>query len=268
MNKTCKYCGKLIEFDKPQQFGGHLTNCSLNPTRINRTLNPKTKKVFNLICSKCGEEYQIELTQKMFDKGNYKKNCSYKCANGRVQTDENNKKRSEKLRGVVSPKKGKICKKWCESDKEKLSAKMKSLKIKHWNTGKQWSPEMRKLFSEQKIEYYKNNPNQHPNRKCAGIKESYPEKMLREYFELNSLKNNIDFIQQFKIDKYYVDFYIPKLNLVIEVDGERWHNNIEKEIIRENIILENHKLIRFKANLLIKKQYENNINDIITAIVA
>ena len=46
---------------------------------------------------------------------------------------------------------------------------------------------------------------------------------------------NLDFFQN--IDKYYVDFYFPVLNLGVEIDGERWHNrNDKREISRENII--------------------------------
>lgn len=52
-------------------------------------------------------------------------------------------------------------------------------------------------------------------------KETTPEKMVREYLD----KNNIKYIQEYNIDKYYVDFYIPKKNLIIEVFGDYWHVN-------------------------------------------
>ncbi len=39
---------------------------------------------------------------------------------------------------------------------------------------------------------------------------------------------NIDYIPQYdKIGKYWCDFYLPKYNLVLEVDGDYWHANPE-----------------------------------------
>jgi len=60
--------------------------------------------------------------------------------------------------------------------------------------------------------------------------------MLREYLELHNLKRNIDFIQQHKVNKYFIDFYIPHLNLGIEVDGEQWHTDLKREEEREEIL--------------------------------
>lgn len=249
MKKICKHCGKLIEYETPQQIGGHITACPFNPQKIK---NIKKKKLFILNCKKCGKEYKLELTEKMYTSGNYKKNCSQICANSRIKTEEIKLKHSLGIK-AYNNKMGII-------KKNKIPSNNK--------VNGRWSKEMKEKFSLIKIEYYKNNPNQHPNRKCAGIKESYPEKMLKEYFEQNGLIKEKDFIQQFKIEKYYVDFYIPKLNLVIEVDGERWHADTKKEKLRENIISKKFKLIRFKALQLTQKKYENEIKNIINAIVA
>ena len=79
--------------------------------------------------------------------------------------------------------------------------------------------------SEQKKQLYKEHPEKHPNRRCAGKAKgmSYPEKVARDWLQ----QNNIDFIQQyhFVTDKFnrYVDFYCEKFNLFIEIDGEYWH---------------------------------------------
>jgi very-short-patch-repair endonuclease len=143
---------------------------------------------------------------------------------------------------------------------------LKSKKLNPWNKGKHWSAEMKKKFSEISKSRYLLNPNEHPNRKCAGIKESYPEKMLREYFELKGLIKEKDFNQQYPIKGYFTDFYIPKLNLVIEVDGEYWHRDIEKEEKRENIIKEHYNIRRFNAAPLIKKEYQKEIDEIISSI--
>jgi very-short-patch-repair endonuclease len=114
---------------------------------------------------------------------------------------------------------------------------------------------------------FKKNPELHPNRLCAGIKESYPEKFFREFIEKNGLTKGLDFIQQFKFDIYYVDFFFPKLNLCVEIDGERFHDeNSLKEITRETKIIENYKLKRYKVKTLLKKEYENDILNIINDV--
>lgn len=50
---------------------------------------------------------------------------------------------------------------------------------------------------------------------------------------------NLDYKQQYKIKNYLCDFYIPKYNLVIECDGEHWHNypNYNKRDIQRDIIM-------------------------------
>jgi len=46
------------------------------------------------------------------------------------------------------------------------------------------------------------------------------ELKLREQIE----KNNIKFVHQYELDKFTCDFYLPKYNLLIEADGNYWHN--------------------------------------------
>ncbi len=52
-------------------------------------------------------------------------------------------------------------------------------------------------------------------------KETLPEQLVRNELD----KHNIKYIQEFNIDKYYVDFYIPENNIIIEVYGDYWHAN-------------------------------------------
>ncbi len=122
----------------------------------------------------------------------------------------------------------------------------------------------RKLLSKLKRDFYIKFPEKHPNRLCAGIRESYPEQMLREFLEQSGLVNKHHFIQQFKVNKYFVDFYFPKLNLGIEVDGEYWHDKFSsKEIIRENEIKKLINLIRFNAKDIISKKCEIELINLI-----
>ncbi|MFM2395254.1 MAG: hypothetical protein RLZZ546_3237, partial [Bacteroidota bacterium] len=67
MNKECPHCKEIIEYEKYQQFGAHITNCFLNPKRI-EILDKikeqlKRKKVYKLECLKCSKEYEIEITE-------------------------------------------------------------------------------------------------------------------------------------------------------------------------------------------------------------
>lgn len=67
-------------------------------------------------------------------------------------------------------------------------------------------------------------------RRAVGIKTvqnmktkfTKPELMVKEYLE----NNGIEFIPQHPmLGKYVVDFYLPKINTVIEVLGDYWHGN-------------------------------------------
>lgn len=115
---------------------------------------------------------------------------------------------------------------------------------------------------------FEDNPELHPNRLCAGIKESYPEKMFREYLVELGLVFDRDFVSQYKIGKYFVDFYIPSINLSIEIDGEHWHDKkSRRELTREQFIVRNTSLIRFDAKRLINKEYEREIQDMVAQVV-
>jgi very-short-patch-repair endonuclease len=97
---------------------------------------------------------------------------------------------------------------------------------------KGWTKEVRLKQSERKKLLYKLHPEKHPNRLLANnrVKMSYPEKIVYDWLK----SQNIEFIHQRKIDKYYVDFNIGKL--CIEVDGKRFHEDKEREKQREDVI--------------------------------
>ena len=50
--------------------------------------------------------------------------------------------------------------------------------------------------------------------------ETTPEKIMREFLD----KVGAEYKQEYKIGKYWADFYLPKYNMVIEVDGDYWHS--------------------------------------------
>ena len=51
-----------------------------------------TLKLRELTCVKCGSTYYLELTDKQFNKGLYKKTCSSKCAHSRIHSEETKNK--------------------------------------------------------------------------------------------------------------------------------------------------------------------------------
>jgi len=86
MKKTCKWCLNEMEFKSDKQYGAHLTNCKSNPDKIKRD-KLLLKKSFKMLTCKCGNLYEISITDKMFVSGKYKKFCSRKCANSRIMSD-------------------------------------------------------------------------------------------------------------------------------------------------------------------------------------
>ena len=60
----------------------------------------KYKKIYKLVCNRCGKVYELELTENAFNKGKYKRFCSRKCANTRthsVETKQKNRQCCKKI---------------------------------------------------------------------------------------------------------------------------------------------------------------------------
>lgn len=91
----------------------------------------------------------------------------------------------------------------------------------------EWTDERRAQQSDRKKLLYQEHPEKHPNRKCAGnrAKMTYPEQITYDW--LNDYGFNPIHNYYLKTDSFtrYVDFYVPRFHLFIEVDGERWHND-------------------------------------------
>jgi very-short-patch-repair endonuclease len=54
---------------------------------------------------------------------------------------------------------------------------------------------------------------------------------------LELYKQNVKFNHQVKVDKYKIDFVIPEEKIILEIDGELFHNDVTKDRNRDNIIL-------------------------------
>ena len=107
----CVYCHK--EFEKPHSLAAHVSMCKKNPKYLEnlekRKLSRKNtleklkepRKTYNLICSKCGKEFSLQLKESEYLKGNYRKTCSAKCANSHSLTSESKDKISKGVRNYI-----------------------------------------------------------------------------------------------------------------------------------------------------------------------
>ena len=117
-----------------------------------------------------------------------------------------------------------------------------------------WTPEMRKAKSEWRKQLHLTNPEMHPNRKLANNRNkiSYPEKVAYDWMTANDIR----FEHHKKIGQYFPDFVID--NLIIEIDGEYWHN--EETDQKKDIFFNEsgYDVIRIKA----KDRIEDRLSDI------
>jgi hypothetical protein len=98
MKKICPYCNQELEFEKYQQFGGHITNCKMNPNKI--IINNKAKKtrrnniynLYKLKCIFCNKQYELEITKNNYIKRKYKKCCCKICSSKYSQSFLNSDK--------------------------------------------------------------------------------------------------------------------------------------------------------------------------------
>lgn len=87
----CKYCGEKFVGTRGG-FSNHLRFCKMNPNEYPSKQKQKEtkqqKNIYKLKCKLCGKEYELELTESQYNKGNFTKFCSRSCANTRKYTEE------------------------------------------------------------------------------------------------------------------------------------------------------------------------------------
>ena len=118
-----------------------------------------------------------------------------------------------------------------------------------------WNDERRENQSDRKKKLYLEHPEKHPNRILANnkTKMSYPEKIAYDFLVENSIK----FEHQFQVECYFVDFYLNDFDLIIEIDGEYWHDK-EHDDIRDAVIMKKYKnILRIKA----KERIEDTLRE-------
>lgn len=240
----CKFCGK--DFEKKQSLGGHVIRCKDNP-------NPTGSSGF--------VKYNDDLR-------NLK----------RTRPEHEHKDRTCEVCGKIFSQKGIGSHMWRAHGE---GQKLKPFKGQHtspWNKGKNksedpriakgaetlskntkgrvstqvWTEEMREKQSKRKKELHEIHPEKHPNRILAKNRKywTYPEKVTAKWLE----DRGISFVKNMKVDRFYPDFIIE--NLIIEIDGERWHNEQSDKERDEKLTSSGYSVIRIKAKEAIEKRLE------------
>jgi very-short-patch-repair endonuclease len=126
------------------------------------------------------------------------------------------------------------------------------------HTDEYWTPERRKEKSDWRKQLHIDHPEMHPNRKLAGNrhKMTYPERVAYDHLT----KSGVIFEHQKKVLKYFPDFVIG--NIIIEIDGENWHNEEEDRIRDEEISKEGYTVYRIKS----KERIEQRINELLRLV--
>jgi very-short-patch-repair endonuclease/preprotein translocase subunit YajC len=106
--------------------------------------------------------------------------------------------------------------------------------IKNPHQGMKRSAISRKRMRDAAIKKFKKNPDLHPNRILG--KRGAASKIEQEV-ERWLTSRGVVFEKQFKVDNLYVDFYIPDQNTAIEVDGAYWHQDQQKDIERDCLLV-------------------------------
>lgn len=246
-----KFCGnKCVNSYKSNGVTATCVNCKkifpVSPTRAKRAkfCGKKCQTVkIEKTCQTCGKAY---LVVPSFKKSQF---CNRFCF-------QHNKETKKKLRLIakklLTPERRQKLIQWLKLSKgskghNKLNnpkiaaaAKLRSIKQKNkplpqldkWREFSK-TPEARKQNSERAKKYYAENPEKHINFILAqkGFETSIEKKM-----RLALEEKLISFETQFKIGRFWVDFALTDYRLVIEADGEYWHQDKEKDAKRDEII--------------------------------
>jgi len=122
------------------------------------------------------------------------------------------------------------------------------------NRNPSFNPKAKKKRLDSFLRFMKKHPEKRIN-SIVAQKEFVSSLEIKMIGILNELE--INFIHQYPIGKYRVDFAIPDLKIVIEADGDYWHQNKEKDRVRQIKIEQmGWQVIRFNENQITKNPNE------------
>lgn len=249
MIKKCEYCGKEFK-----------TYCRRSKYCSRDCRNKSMEKREFRICKNCGKKFEVRPSdRKIF--------CSIECYRrwNRGGNQPQYKKRLEKICLICGEKfyvqphavNQIYCSKKCaDIGKKKIIGEghplFKKIRIRCDNCGREY------FEKPAKIKSYKHH---FCSRRCLGIyqilHQSNPsniEKRLADYL----IENKISFICQFRYEKGIADFFI-KPNLIVEVDGDYWHN-LPKVKIRDKKQTKFLESKGYKVLRLWEHEIKNNID--------
>ena len=161
------------------------------------------------------------------------------------QKISDNKERSEKISKALKGRKR----------PKKVLEKLNKGMLEYWS-----KPENREQRRLDQVEYLR-------------TKQINKKSKLEQKFEDLLTELNIQFINQHPLNGYLYDFYIPKHNILIEVDGDWFHCNpdVHPEAIHEiqKFVKENDErknLIAKENNIPLLRFWEKDINDSIDLV--
>ena len=89
-------------------------------------------------------------------------------------------------------------------------------------------------------------------------------------FALQLEKEGIFYFPNYKIGNHFVDFILPKMKRIIEIDGELYHKNKEKDFFRERDIMrcigEEYEIVRIPAGA-VPDYIVKNLREVIDFVV-
>ena len=212
----CEFCGQEIS---KSNYSKHIRRHKNHPETFEE---PKYKLNHEgLICQFCGKECKNKNSL-----CNHERLCNQNPNKQIINSIEgfNNKGRVAWNKGLTKENNSSV-----KQQSETLKKKYESGEANPFFKGKIHSEETKNKISLSMQKYLEQNPNRVPYILNHSSKESYPETYFKELF----LKENIQYIYHFRVNKYELDFAVPSLNLDIEIDGDQHY--LDNKIIDSDV---------------------------------
>ena len=290
---SCEICGK--NYSSGLKLGGHITGKHNNPS-LRPEVVEKRLKTWN---AKSAEEKR-EISEKVA-KANRGRKCPYlseynkKYKKGKTYEEIYGFEKAKEIKTLYSlQRKGELNsmfgKKHSPETKEKIRQKanirwskpeekeemsniirnffdLNPERKKLWglyNKGRTPSEETRRKQANTLHEKYLKNPELHPNHRMKKKFTSLELKMF-DYLNLWGLKEEKDFERHKFLDGLWLDFYFPIKKLVIETDGEYWHQDKEKDRKRDERIISllgvDWRILHIPENNLKSEEFMNKLKE-------
>lgn len=212
----CELCGREIS---RSNYTKHLRSHERTNNSVSDVVHVDHDDLF---CKYCGKEYNNKKSLSQHEI-RCKKNPNRKGFNN---FEAYNKSGKSWNRGLTKETDSRVAKNSL-SVKNTLNKKIENGWVPKISTREFWTDERKLEQSERRKNFLMEHPDKHPNRLLANNRNSfsYLENIVADWLS----EHKIEYIRQykypFKESSRFVDFYLPKLNMFIEVDGEFWHKD-------------------------------------------